>query len=695
MNEYKKLINYLNSIINDIDTKKHLIEEKNAEQSLIKDSIEKVIEIIDNNKLNELNIERLGLLLNGLISESEMIEIIKKLTELLSMQSFLFDERVSNPIKQMMLIDLESIKSKLISISNGITPLVVAEEDIKLQAECKKYLEIVSETGYCKVLTDEERIAFYEFLKSTNLEDTLLLISNYIVYANKSKKQLKINTSSTAIEIIEKNAEEVVKELEENIKNEKTEQLEITAPPKLQVKDIELKEAYDKIIELLNIHQNDINPTTYDIYIKYFEELDIYEIYSKRSLFSTVDGIKWEIAIPCIKEKLLPNINSDCQLLIFRIFNEIIALNQSQLERYHQEKQKEETYKNELELFKKDFAEVVKKAEELKVLISNIINKINEHTRNNKKSIISLLEMVKKNDEYDDNVKEILNYYGITYDELKIYMSNDKIQENLNDIKEYIELEKLSEDDFKEIYALLEDTKKKIKDCEQYYQTIKERKVDNQEIKNEQSTAGKKQYEYGESVIVFFRKDECSRFLVEEDIDKQILDEKSYCDIQQILKRASETTHEKWAFATNDKSNFKSFIKQNKQNGDKGDTVTIKSDYSGIDYSFFRLKNNGKTNPRLTAFDIKMCEENRRKLGIPKNKHIILIIGEKQVTKFSKESQEYADIRRELSNNIELIKQYIELFENPNTSEDLLYKILNDSSDLYDSFKEKAKGLGD
>ena len=88
-----------------------------------------------------------------------------------------------------------------------------------------------------------------------------------------------------------------------------------------------------------------------------------------------------------------------------------------------------------------------------------------------------------------------------------------------------------------------------------------------------------------------------------------------------------------------------------------------------------------------------MCEENRRKLGIPKDKHIILIIGEKQITTYSNESQDYSDTRKELKNNKELIKKYIELFENPNTSEEVLYKILNDSSDLYKYFEDKVKGL--
>lgn len=707
MNEYEKLITYLNSVINDINNKSRGIEERNVEQSLIKTSLGNIVELIVSHRINEINIAELSNLLGGLVSDEEINSIRNKLAELLLMQSFLFDERISNPIKQIMLLDLDNIRSRLNAISNEITQISLPDEDIRLLDECKKYLDIVNENGYTRILTDEERIAFYNFLRSTNLDDTLLLISDYIAFANKNKKQLEINTSNTAIEIINKNAEEVLKELEKNIKGEEekvepvkeVEPLKTEMTPSEQARNINFDEVYGKIIELLNMHQNDINPATYDIYKNYFSGLDIYEIYSRRSNFSTVDGVNWEVAIPCIREKLLPNINSDGQLLIFKIFNEIIALNQTQLERYQQEKQEQETYRVQLESFKNEFIGVVKRYDELRIKLNSIIGKINEQTRNNKRSISSLLEVVHNSSANDEGVADYLKHYGVSYDELKIYKLNSTIQSNINDIKEFIEFEMLSEDDFKDIYVLLEETKSIIEECEESYSIFKANELaplpPEQGGLDEPTPSSQKQYEYGKSVIVFFRKDENSKFLVEEDIDRQLVDEGSYSDIHQILKRTSETSHDSWGKALSDPNHFKSFIDYNKQNGDRGDVVTLESDYSHETYEFFRLKDKGKTIPRLSAFDINMCDENRRKLGIPKDKHIILIIGEKQVTKFSNESQEYSDVRRELKNNMDLIKKYIELFENPSTSEEVLYKILNDSSDLYNYFKGKAKGLGE
>lgn len=707
MNEYERLINHLNSVINNINSKIRSIEKRNVEQSLIKTSLENIAQLISNHRINEINIDELSKLLTGLISDAEINSIRNKLTELLAMQSFLFDERISNPIKQIMLLDLDSIRSKLSSISNKITQISLPNEDIKLLEECKKYLEIVNENGYTRILTDEERIAFYNFLRTTNLEDTLLLIFDYITFANENKKQLEINTSNTAIEIVNKNAEEVLKELEKKIKVEeeevepvkKVEPLKADITTTNQTSNINFDEVYRKIIELLNMHQNDINPATYDIYKKYFSELEIYEIYSRRSNFLTVDGVNWEVAIPCIKEKLLPNINSDDQSLIFKIFNEIIDLNQTQLERYQQEKQEKEKYRVQLEEFKNKFSDIVKKYDELRIKLSDTIGKVNEQTGNNKRSIRSLLEVVENLSTNNEGVADYLKHYGIKYDELKIYKLDLTIQTNIDDIKEFIELEMLSEDDFKEIYVLLEQTKGIIEECEEIYETSKAKEstslITSQDEEDNPNHNSQKQYEFGKSVIVFFRKDEGSKFLVEEDIEKQLVDKASYSDIYQILKRTSETPHDSWGKSLSDPTHFKSFIDYNKKNGERGDIVTLESDYSHEKYEFFRLKDRGKTLPRLSAFDINMCDENRRKLGIPKDKHIILIIGEKQVTKHSNESAEYSDIRRELKNNMALIKKYIELFEDPSTSEEILYRILNDSSDLYDSFKEKAKGLGE
>lgn len=687
MNEFERLIAYLKKTINKINNKTNDINSQNAQQLHIKSSLENIVHLLSTYRIDEINIDELTNLLSGLIDNNEIEQIKNKLTELRSVQSFLFDERISNPIKQIMLRDLDSIRVKLGFINRSLTPVSLSTEESKLLEQCQKYLEIVDENGYTKILSDEERNAFYIFLKSINSEDTLLLIFDYITYANRNKKQLEINTSNTAIEIINKNAEKVLTELEQNLKYKEKEQTKPKITRPIHSK-IDMNPICEKIIELLEIHKNDVNSATYDIYKKYFSELDIHEIYSRRSIFSTFDGVNWEKAIPCIRERLLPKIDSEEQNIIFRIFSEIIALNQEQLERYEQDRQQQEVYKNKLGSFKEEFTNTVKQYNELKSKLKPIIEKILVKTRNDKTVINSLLETVQSQTNEDIGIKEYLSHYDVSYEELQIYKLNSIIQNNIADIKEYIELEMLSEEDFKDIYKLLNDTRKIIDDCQIIYEVYKP--------KEENSIpSSKKQYEYGKSIIVFFRKNENDKFLVEEDIENQIVDEESYNDIFQILKKTSETSYDEWGRILCDSSHFKSFIDYNKQNGSRGEVVKIKSDFSNKFYEFFRLKYKGKTTPRLSAFDIDMCDENREKLGIPKDKHIILIIGEKQVTKYSNESADYSDVRRELRTNEELVKEYIKLFEDPNTNEEVLYRILNDSNDLYDYFRGKTKGLGE
>ena len=694
MNEYERLIDYLNSVINNIESKKQSLEYKNGQLISAKISLENFIELISERRIDEINVNNFGMLLSKFISEGEVNEIKSKLNDLLVVKSFLYDDRIFNPIKQMMLMDLETIKFKLNSISNGIKSLSLSEEDLKLLNDCKRYLSFVDKNGYTKVLTDEDRCNFCSFLKSTGLEDAMLLIADYLIFVNKTRGQREINTSNTAIEIVNKNAEKVIEELEKKVEKsvKKTEIPKTTIIPTGRVQNIDFSGVHEKILELLDMYQDDINPQNYEVYSNYFSKLDIYEIYNKRGSFSTIEGVNWEMAIPCIKERLLPNINSDEQSLIFKIFNEIINLNQSQLERYEQEKQRQEKYKNKLEAFKKKFVIVLDEYNELSARLVNIIGKINDGTKGSKSDIDSLLDIVKNSSAADDGVKDYLDYYGISYDELVLYGLYVNIQENINHIKEYIELV-ISEDDFGGIDQMLSGTEEIIKECVQRYEKLNQDEFVVESFSSFQPSNNKKQYETGESIIVFFRRNEGSKFLIEEDIDRELLDEASYSDISKILKRTNDTSCDVWGKAMTDSTNFKSFIRYAKPNGKMGDIVTVESNYSHEKYPFFRLKDGGKTVPRLSAFDIHMCDENREKLGITKDKHIILIIGEKQVTKHSNENTDYSDVRRELKNNIDLIQKYIELFENPNSNEEVLYKILNDSSDLYSNLMEKGKGL--
>ena len=75
MNEYERLINYLNSVINDITDRRSKIEEKNVNNSIVKSSLSNIINLIVNHKLELIDIDELGRLLDGLISECKEVGI--------------------------------------------------------------------------------------------------------------------------------------------------------------------------------------------------------------------------------------------------------------------------------------------------------------------------------------------------------------------------------------------------------------------------------------------------------------------------------------------------------------------------------------------------------------------------------------------------------------------------------------------
>ena len=702
MSEYTKLIDYLNSVIASIYEKQQKIHDINTQQLNLKKQLENTIGLINSSMIDKINVNELVTQLTGIIPESEVDDITKKITELSKMKAFLLDERITNPIKKIMLTDLDYIKARINTICSNIQELSLAEEDITMLDTCQKILTFIDEKGYTKILSDEERISFYEFLQKHIPDDCLLLISEYIIFANSKKSRYNANTSNTAMQIIDKNAEEVIQELKVEIKNDEdyhheTEPLSLSNVPNdiSGTGNIDFSEIYNQIVELLKIHQNDVNLEIYDMYKNYFSKMNLYEIYGMRSMFLTANSINWEAAIPCIKEVLIPNIDSEYRQIVFKMLNEIVALNKEQLEEYLQEEKRQELHKNQFNNLKTEFMTIIKLYDRLKAKIDEITIKINKQTNNNKDIINSLLNIIQSSSKVDIGVQDYLKYYGIEYDELKMYYLSIMMQSDIDYIKEFIELEILSEEDFKGLSLLLEEVKNYISNFEEIYSLIHDKKMmlESQEQKEEITQNSKKQYESGKSVIIFFRKNENSKFLIEEDLDKQLIDEESYNDIHQILRRTSETPCENWGRVLFDKDHFKSFVHYNKQNGEKGDVVTVTSDYSGKKYELFRLKYKGPTIPRITAFHINMCDENRRKLGISQEKSVILVIGEKQVNKHSNESQEYSYFIREFKDNALEIKKYIELFENPNTEEKVLYRILNDSSDLYDYFIEKSKGL--
>ncbi len=265
--------------------------------------------------------------------------------------------------------------------------------------------------------------------------------------------------------------------------------------------------------------------------------------------------------------------------------------------------------------------------------------------------------------------------------DLELYGLISLTQKYLDDIKTYLDVRDVS-------YALLTDEllSEFGVDFKKMSELIEKAKQYFEEHKEKEFTPN-----YNDSVLIFLKNNETGEEYLEEDL-KNNPNIKSHNDTLIVLKTAIGKTDDEWRISLQVKGGYKRNITETKANGKKGDKITIISDYSGTEYDYFRLKDDGKTNARVLAFDINVCDENRKKLKLPKDKHVILILGEIDVTKFSNETTDDIPAKSKLNSRSIYIKKYIKLFEDPNTKEEVLREIILDSQKYYeDLLKEKKR----
>ena len=205
-------------------------------------------------------------------------------------------------------------------------------------------------------------------------------------------------------------------------------------------------------------------------------------------------------------------------------------------------------------------------------------------------------------------------------------------------------------------------------------------------------STNQKQYEdeNAKNIIIFFRKNPQSKFLIEEDLEQNQADKTDYFNLEKILKTFNDI--ESWNFDQQKFHGFQSSIRD-KHSKD----YIIESKLSGKKYNFLRAKcpvqkKGEDNNTRVSFIKINLCEENKNKLNLRIN-NIILIIGEINISNHNTNS-EYSAFIKQYEENKEQIEQVIQLLKNPNTPVETLYKLLNDSSDLYNYFRDNSNGFG-
>ena len=707
MNEYKKLIDYLKNRINNIEEKLEKIENEKKESSAFKETLEIIIKQITELELTEIDTIKMKDVLISIIGEDASNEVINQFNVIVTFTPYLIDERINSPIKQEMLKDLEAIKNIIIKVKKVIEEKkfnTISEKELEEKQELEKYLEIVSENGFNKLLSTEDRTKFYNFLKTSGIElsDVLVIIKDYIKLGVKLKRNEEILISNSSIDVVNANAEAIIKELEQENQIKKVPPQEEVSLEILELPDLteEQQKIYEEILRIIDQNKNNINPSTYELYKNMYINLDITEIYIQRSSFLDINGIEWEKAIPCIKEKLIPMINTQDRTLIFQIFNCIISLNKNQIEQKNQINKESKEYKVVLKQFEEKFKQTLEEIKKLESESNFIINEIEEKLNsNNKENILSLLDRI-KNESKEEIEPEFFESFNISsYELARNYVLLDYIFAIKEYIEEYMEIG-ISNDDYNNVIEEYENLKKFIKEYKSNYKIILEQIKEQELTKNMQITDltpqpkinSIKQYESGKNIIIFYRKNEESKFLVEEDLEHSTDINKNYIYVEKILKTVNDIEY--WHWREKRYYNFREDINK---------TATIKkpyefkSNFSGKNLEFSRLKapmqkKGEDNNTRLSCLKIDLCEENRIKLNLP-SRTIILIIGQMNISNHNSDT-EYGYFRTQIEENRENIQKIVEQFENPNTPAEVMYKLLNDSSDLYNDLRGKIKGNG-
>ena len=393
---------------------------------------------------------------------------------------------------------------------------------------------------------------------------------------------------------------------------------------------------------------------------------------------------------------LMRKINSKYQPQILETFEEIVQLDILEKQLIKEEQKRKEqfkkSYKQEMAAIRERLESLREEYDTLDSAIEDATNTIESKLNQEEKEYLDIqLQSIKDLDEEDPKIKAILDAFDISYDVLSTYHYGKGIKGNIEELYEYLILD-LTEEDIDELKEKIEETQRIIDTCIRENNPI-------EEIKEENATATVPQYIYGNSVIVFFKTKGSKIALVEKEIRDNFkkISNKSINDIQDILTRTNNTSD--WSLVVNGDDRFKQPIHYTNASGKQGPEVTLRSGYDPKKiYTYYRLKDKGTTNARVSMFDINMCDENREKIMIPKNKNVIVFISEIEVHQFSNESSEYSDFTSQFDKIDGEIRDFIKLFEDPETPTKKLMEILNESSKCYERLlrleKKGVKKIG-
>ena len=288
----------------------------------------------------------------------------------------------------------------------------------------------------------------------------------------------------------------------------------------------------------------------------------------------------------------------------------------------------------------------------------------------------------------EEEIRTLVQSYGLEYEATMLDILNSKIPNDIKFIDELIT-------DIDKIISLNGNFDEEAEALTILYQEFMEKFNKYAELYRKMHKVSAKQYQEGENVIVFFRRSDDAKFLVEEDIETKCntnndaVQNRVFC-AEKIFTAINSIPS--YSFKQKRLNNFVTEITTGDHASDR--QYLIKSDYSGIDCNFSRLKTpvqrGGIDNTfRMSFIKITMPQENVDKIGA-KSRMVLLIIGAADIKNHNTNS-EYSEFISEYETYSKEIQATIRMLEDPNTPQDELLKLLDDSSDLYNLFIETAK----
>ena len=673
MNNLKTLKEYINSQINRINNQieKYRLEDTKYQQNI--KELSSIIKIIETD-VTKIDIDKLQEKLSLFETPNEVEYDLNKLKEAISLYKFLIDPRIPNQgVKQDILNFVQSLKNKLnnylqsYSIKGTSQRHYSPKHLLELEKTYAEYLSVFSDEGFIKILSQEKMNEFFDFLENSDLDrNTVLeLVTNYTKYiVNNSRKRKQLQ-----VDIVEKktdeNAGKLLEELKNSIEIEVVEEIQETPIQEEQTPTITLElteeeqEIKEKVTQIINEHRNELSKVGAEIAVQLFNKftLDIRE-----SLYLKNNSIDWDFVVADYDINLVKNLATRKEEVL-EIFKFIVQKNDEFLEKQKQQEEKKNTF---LELIK-----------ELEIILDD-----NE----------SIL--------YDFSQKQpnVQNLYNMTYEKIKQGNIEEakniaphlKIEEIaivciLKDMKEYwdiIELEK-EEIDHLGFDSVIEDLEDYINKFNEYDKQLEESESI-VEIQEESISSRMLNYDSTKNLILLCKNGN-DKFCPLEGINNENLQ-----DIQNI--REHEFLKALQCFATRDLENRKKELKARKLKKfiSKKKEKYIEEIY-GISAERLRFSEKGRTGYVL----VPVHEENRKKLRNIYGDNIFspfnsipMIVG----SIFCRANHEdYNELTDNIKDNIDYIRNIINLFGNPNTDINKLTNIIEESMSECRAYVNKFK----